>query len=78
MCLAIPVLIQSVKGDIAQVDIGGIGRTISIMFTPDVKAGDYVLVHTGYAISVVDQQEAQETLELFEEIARYEAEREVR
>jgi hydrogenase expression/formation protein HypC len=78
MCLAIPALIQSINSNFAQADIGGISRSISIMLTPDVKVGDYVLIHTGYAISVLDQEEAEETLKLFEEIARLEEEREIR
>ncbi len=78
MCLAIPALIQSTDGDFARVDIGGISRSISILLTPDVKAGDYVLIHTGYAISVLDQEKAKETLKLFEEMARIEEEREIR
>jgi len=78
MCLAIPALIQSIENDFAKVDIGGISRAISIMLTPDAKVGDYVLIHTGYAISIVDQEEARETIKLFEEVARLEAENEVR
>ena len=77
MCLAVPVLVTSIEGDTALVDVGGISRTISVLLTPEVKIGDYVLVHTGYAISIVDQEEAQETLKLLEEIANLEAEREV-
>ncbi|MFN2220211.1 MAG: HypC/HybG/HupF family hydrogenase formation chaperone, partial [Anaerolineae bacterium] len=50
MCLAIPAKIQSVNGIEAEVEIGGVGRTISIMLTPDAQVGDYVYVHTGYAI----------------------------
>ena len=69
MCLAVPVKIIKIDGKEADVEIGGISRRISIWLTPDVKAGDYVLLHTGYAISVVDQEEAAETLKLFEEIA---------
>lgn len=69
MCLAVPVQITKIEGKEADVQIGGISRRISIWLTPDVKAGDYVLLHTGYAISVVDQEEAAETLKLFEEIA---------
>ncbi len=78
MCLAIPVLVKSIEGTIALVDIGGIRRSVSVMLTPDVKVGDYILIHTGYAISVVDQEEARETLKLMEEIARLEAEHEIR
>lgn len=77
MCLAVPVLVTSIEGDTALVDVGGISRTVSVLLTPDVKIGDYVLVHTGYAISIVDQEEAQETLKLLEEMANLEAEREV-
>ena len=74
MCLAIPALVKSVEGMEAEVEIGGVGRKASIMLTPEVKVGDYVLLHTGYAINVIDEEEAQETLELFREIAEIELE----
>ena len=48
----------------------GISRRISLWLTPEAKVGDYVLLHTGYAITVLDQKEAEETLQLFEEIAK--------
>lgn len=70
MCLAVPVKIIAIDGMEADVDIGGVERRVSIMLTPEVKVGDYVLLHTGYAINVIDEQRARETLELFEEIAR--------
>ena len=69
MCLAIPVLIKSVKDKEAEVEIGGITRRISLWLTPEARVGDYALVHTGYAINILDQEEAKETLMLFEEIA---------
>jgi len=69
MCLAIPVLVKSIEGSEAEVEIGGVSRRASIMLTPEVKVGDYVLLHTGYAINVIDEEEAQKTLELFREIA---------
>ena len=69
MCLAIPALITKIEGKEADVEIGGISRRISLWLTPEAKVGDYVLLHTGYAISVIDQEEAAETLRLFEEIA---------
>ena len=68
MCLAIPALIKSIEGKEAEADMGGISRRISLWLTPEAKVGDYVLIHTGYAISVLDQEEAEETLRLFEEI----------
>ena len=70
MCLAVPVKVIAIDGMEADVDIGGVERRVSIMLTPEGKVGDYVLLHTGYAINVIDEQRAKETLELFEEIAR--------
>ncbi len=69
MCLAIPALVKSIDGLEAEVEISGVSRRASIMLTPKAKVGDYVLLHTGYAINVLDQEEAQKTLELFREIA---------
>jgi len=69
MCLAIPVRIVSIDGDEAEIEIAGVRRRVSIVFTPEAKLGDYVLLHTGYAIGVVDEAEAEETLKLLEEIA---------
>jgi hydrogenase expression/formation protein HypC len=69
VCLAIPVKIVSINGDEAETEIGGVRRRVSIAFTPEAKVGDYVLLHTGYAITVVDEAEAEETLKLLEEIA---------
>jgi hydrogenase expression/formation protein HypC len=68
MCLAVPVKIMSVEGDQAEVDIGGVGRKVSIALTPEAKVGDYVLLHTGYALNVLDEEEAQETLSLLERL----------
>ncbi len=68
MCLAVPVKVLSVNGEEAEVDIGGVNRTISIMLTPEARPGDYVLMHTGYAISTINEEEARQTLELFEQI----------
>ena len=71
MCLAIPVVIRKIEGTNALVEIGGVMRTISLALTPEAKAGNYVLVHAGYAIGVVDEKEAQETLKLFEEMSGF-------
>ncbi len=72
MCLAIPALVKSIEGNEAEVELGGISRKISILLTPEVKVGDYVLLHTGYAITVIDEEEAMETLELLTEMASME------
>ena len=68
MCLAVPVKIISIEGEQAEVDIGGVGRRVSIALTPEARIGDYVLLHTGYALSVLDEEEAQETLGLLERL----------
>jgi hydrogenase expression/formation protein HypC len=73
VCLAIPALIKTIEGKEAEVEIGGISRRINVWLTPDVKVGDYVLVHTGYAITIVDQEEAQETLKMFREMVELES-----
>ncbi len=70
MCLAIPVQITSIEGSEAEVEFGGIAQKISVFLTPEAEVGDYVLLHTGYAIAVVDEEEAQETLRIFEEMER--------
>ena len=54
MCLAIPARVTSIDGLYADVEVGGIGRRVSIQLTPEVQVGEYVLLHTGYAISIVD------------------------
>ena len=72
MCLAIPALVKSIEGNEAEAEIGGISRKISIILTPEARVGDYVLLHTGYATNVIDEEEAEETLKLFEEMASLE------
>jgi len=72
MCLAVPVQITKIDGKEAEAEIGGVTRRISIWLTPKVKVGDYVLLHTGHAISIIDQKEAEETLKLFAEMAELE------
>jgi hydrogenase expression/formation protein HypC len=74
MCLAVPVRVIARAGDEAEVEIGGVKRQVSVMLTPEAKVGDYVLLHTGYAINVIDEAEARETLKLFEEMAKLEEE----
>ena len=68
MCLAIPALIKSIDGQQAEVDIEGVTRDASLQLTPEAKVGDYVLLHTGYAISIIDPAEAEETIKLLREL----------
>jgi hydrogenase expression/formation protein HypC len=69
MCLAIPAKVISIKGDSAVVDVAGIRREASVMMTPAVKVGDYIIMHAGFAIQILDTKDAEETLKLLEQIA---------
>jgi hydrogenase expression/formation protein HypC len=72
MCLAIPGKIVSINENsnpkMAKVSFGGALRDICIDWVPDVKPGEYVLVHVGFALNVIDEEEAQETLKLLSDI----------
>ena len=68
MCLAIPAKIISIKGSLAEVDMAGTRYRASITMTPEAKVGDCVLLHTGYAIQVVDEKDALETIKMFDEL----------
>lgn len=70
MCLAIPGKVISIQGDTADVDVDGVITQARIDLLEDVNKGDYVLVHTGFAIQKYDRADAEETLKLFEEIKR--------
>ncbi len=70
MCVAVPLLVKSIDGLRAEVEMGGVTREVSLALTPEAEEGNYVIVHAGYAISILDEQEALETLELFQQMAR--------
>lgn len=69
MCLGIPGKVIEIEKNMAKVDVGGMIRDISLDLCPDVSVGEYVLIHTGFAIHKVDEAEAQETLKLLNELA---------
>jgi hydrogenase expression/formation protein HypC len=69
MCLAVPALIKSIRGDAAVVELGGVERQISLLLTPEAHEGDYAIVHAGFAISLLDEAEAKETLALLRQLA---------
>ena len=70
MCLAVPGKILRIKDNgRADVEIGGVVREAGLELVPGVKVGDYVLIHTGYAIQIVDEKEAKETWDLLQELA---------
>ena len=68
MCLAIPMKIKKLLGEFAEVESGRLIRTINIQMLLHLKVGDYVLVHAGFAIQIVDPESAKETLRMVEEI----------
>jgi hydrogenase expression/formation protein HypC len=70
MCLALPArLVQLNSGDLAVVDLGGVRKEICVALVPQAREGDYVIVHVGHAIGMIDPDEAQRTLALFGELA---------
>jgi hydrogenase expression/formation protein HypC len=71
MCLALPMRITAVDGALATIASAGLEQHASIMLVPDATVGDYVLVHAGFAISVLDETEANETFELLREIGAF-------
>lgn len=74
MCLAIPaLLVERLPGDQAIVNLGGIRKPISVALVPEAQVGDYVIVHVGHAIGVIDPEEAARTLALFAELQAAEA-----
>ena len=68
MCLSIPAKVISIDGEFAEVDFQGVKKSVGINFVKDVEVGDYVLVHSGFAIEIVGEEDALETLRLWEEI----------
>ena len=69
MCLAVPGKVLEIDGDTARVDFGGITREANVVLVPEVAVDSYVLVHAGFAIQVLNEAEAEETLSLFRELA---------
>ncbi|MBK9359820.1 MAG: HypC/HybG/HupF family hydrogenase formation chaperone [Rubrivivax sp.] len=66
MCLALPaLLLERLSADQGRIDLGGVRKTVSLALVPEAKVGDYVIVHVGHAIGVVDADEAAATLALF-------------
>jgi hydrogenase expression/formation protein HypC len=68
MCLGIPAKIEKIEGEFAEANINGASITIGIQLLEDVKLGDYVLVHTGYALEKINEEEAMETLEMLRQM----------
>jgi len=67
VCLAVPGKIITKEGETGTVELGGVKRTVGLQLVPESKPGDWVLLHAGFALQVVDEEEARITLELLEE-----------
>ena len=73
MCIAVPGKIESIdKKGAALVDFGGLKTRVRLDLLPEADVGDFVIVHAGFAIQLLDDEEARETLAIFEEIFKYE------
>ncbi|HOI39248.1 MAG TPA: HypC/HybG/HupF family hydrogenase formation chaperone [Methanobacterium sp.] len=70
MCIAAPAQILEIKENVATVDFGGVRQQAKLDLVEDVDVGRYVLVHSGYAIEVLSDQEAQESLEAWDELLK--------
>lgn len=67
MCLAIPMNVKEINGDMGVVESQGVRRDVGLMLMEDIKVGDWVLIHAGFAISKLNEQEAEETMALLRE-----------
>ncbi|MFB3894774.1 MAG: HypC/HybG/HupF family hydrogenase formation chaperone [bacterium] len=74
MCLGIPGKIIKLEGQTATVDIEGVTREVSLQLLDNVAVGDWVLLHSGFAIQKMDEQEAKETLTLLRQVAELDSE----
>ena len=68
-----PTRVLAIGDQEADVELGGVRRRISVVLTPEVRVGDYVIVHSGFAINVLDEREAEETLKLLRELDEFSA-----
>lgn len=67
MCLSIPAKVEKIEGEMAVVSVGGTTYNASLQMLDDVEIGDYILMHTGFAIQKLDPEEARESLKVFAE-----------
>lgn len=75
MCLGVPAKVLEAAGGTAVADLGGVRREISVILLDDVRPGEWVIVHAGFAIEKLSEEEAERTLALFREIAAAEGSR---
>ena len=68
MCLAIPAKVTAIEGMMARVEVAGVAKTASIHMVDEVKVGDFLIIHAGFALSRLDEEEAVATLRLLEQM----------
>lgn len=68
MCLAIPAKVISLDDEMATVEVGGVQRRVSTLMVPELKLGDYIITHAGFALHRVEEQEAQASLDLLRDL----------
>ena len=68
MCLAVPAKVIAIRDQLGTVELSGVQREVSLMLLPETAVGDYVLVHAGFAMQIIDQKEAEETNALLAEM----------
>ncbi len=73
MCLAVPGKIISIEGDdplirTGKLELSGVRKEVSLAYVPEAKIGDYAIIHAGFAISLVDEEEARETIEFIKQM----------
>ena len=71
MCLAVPAQIVEREDMVATVDVGGVQRQVSMLLLPEAQIGDYVLIHAGFAMQQIDEEEAKLTWSLLQEMAEH-------
>ena len=64
MCLAVPMKIKVIEGKIALCDLDGVERRVAVDLVPKAKVGYYVIIHAGFAIEILDERQAEETLDI--------------
>ena len=68
MCLGVPMQVMSIDGEMAVCEIDGVRREASLMMVDGIAIGDFVIIHAGFAIEKLDEEDARETLQLFREL----------
>jgi hydrogenase expression/formation protein HypC len=68
MCLGVPMQVKSIDGEMAVCEIDGVRREASLMMVDGVSVGDFVIIHAGFAIEKLDEEDARETLQLFRDL----------